>query len=181
MKGESNPGVPEALPRVLRTVAAHVDAESVDRVWIFPPLRKGRKEWGLVALSRYDREVAERAPPGADADTGAEPATGGDTEGEDTSGDDTGDADPDRRRLYTAAYTAERTGRRLSVEPVLTEEGRAPLDRLPRVMRGVVRRSGDDRGEPREVAIGGDTGAFEELVEELEGMVDPEPGSKLDP
>ncbi|HSR43019.1 MAG TPA: hypothetical protein VLL48_12620 [Longimicrobiales bacterium] len=151
---DDSPGVPEALPRVLRSVARRLGPETLDRVWIFPPMRKGRKEWGLVAVSRFDDGPAE-AP--------------------------RNETDRDRRRLYTAAYTAERTGRGLTVEPVLAEEGRAPLDRLPRVMEGVVRRSGDDRGEAREVRLEGDPDRFDALVDELDALAPQEPGSILDP
>lgn len=83
-------------------------------------------------------------------------------------GDDAGQRAPDRRWLYTAAYSAERTGRGLVVTPLLREEGAAPLDRLPRVMEGVVRRSGEAPGDPRECVIGGDATRFEELVSELD-------------
>ncbi|MBT8398501.1 MAG: hypothetical protein HKO65_09500 [Gemmatimonadetes bacterium] len=43
--------VPEALGRLLSLLAKRIDPGSVDRIWIFPPLVKGRKEWGLVAVS----------------------------------------------------------------------------------------------------------------------------------
>ncbi len=43
--------VPEALGRVLEMLARRVAPASIDRIWIFPPLVKGRKEWGLVAAS----------------------------------------------------------------------------------------------------------------------------------
>lgn len=162
MDDESGPGVPEALPRVLRAVAERFGVETLDRVWIFPPMRRGRKEWGLVAVSRYEADVPE--------DGVRETARAPDAED-----------DVRQRRLYTAAYTAERTGGGLTIEPVLSEEGRAPLDRLPRVMEGVVRRSGDGRGEAREVAVDGDPDAFEELVEEFDALAPPEPGSILEP
>jgi hypothetical protein len=119
-----------------------LDVATVDRVWIFPPLVRGRREWGLVAVSCFTRR--------------------------DDSSPTSGSFDEDRRRLYTASYSAERTGTGLVITPVLAEEGVAPLDRLPRVMDGVVRRSGDARGDPREVAIVGDVETFEELVTELE-------------
>lgn len=50
---ESDPGVPEALPRTVRMVADRVGADRIDRLWIFPPLRRGRKEWGLVVASAF--------------------------------------------------------------------------------------------------------------------------------
>jgi hypothetical protein len=124
-------GVPEALPATLRMLAERLGAESLDRVWIFPPRVRGRKEWGLVAASRYHPEAAER------------------------------------RLLFTARYTAERTGQGPVVESSLNEEGEAPPDRFPRVMTGVVRRSGEELGDPREVEIGGDPRRLEDLIEEL--------------
>jgi hypothetical protein len=137
--------VPEALPGTLRAVAKRLSIERVDRVWLFPPLVRGRREWGLVALSCF-------VPP-AEGDASL-PAV-----------------DPDRRLLFTASYSAERTGKGLTLVPVLSEEGAAPLDRLPRVMDGVVRRSREAPGDPREVVIGGDVATFETLVAELEDAI----------
>jgi hypothetical protein len=45
--------VPEALPRVLIRLRDQLGVESVDRLWIFPPSRRGRREQGLVAVSTY--------------------------------------------------------------------------------------------------------------------------------
>lgn len=45
--------VPEALPRILAEARERVGPERMDRLWIFPPLVKGRKEWGLVTLSLF--------------------------------------------------------------------------------------------------------------------------------
>jgi hypothetical protein len=72
------------------------------------------------------------------------------------------------RRLYTAPYSAERTGTSLSVENGIAEEGQAPADRLPRVMQGVVRRSEIDLGEPRMVRISGDPEKLRELLDEFD-------------
>ena len=72
------------------------------------------------------------------------------------------------RRLYTALYSAERTGTSLSVENGIAEEGQAPPDRLPRVMRGVVRRSEIDLGEPRMVEIAGDPARLRALLGEFD-------------
>lgn len=78
------------------------------------------------------------------------------------------------RRLYTAPYVAERTGSALTVEHSIAEEGQAPADRLPRVMRGVVRRSGIDLGEPRTVEIAGDPEKFRALLDEFDsGLLEP--------
>ena len=127
----SETGVPEALSATLRMLAERLGAESLDRVWIFPPRVRGRKEWGLVAASRYHPDASER------------------------------------RLLFTAPYTAERTGQGPVVESSLHEEGEAPPDRFPRVMNGVARRSGEELGEPREVEIGGDPERLQHLIEEL--------------
>ncbi len=43
--------VPEAVGRLLVLLEKRVGANSMDRIWIFPPLVRGRREWGLVAVS----------------------------------------------------------------------------------------------------------------------------------
>lgn len=57
---EEDPGVPEALPRILRHIRDEVGVERIDRLWIFPPLRNGRREKGLVAVSRFLDEGERR-------------------------------------------------------------------------------------------------------------------------
>ena len=139
-EGEGGPGVPEAIPRVLRVLRNRLDAGTVDRIWIFPPLVKGRREWGLV--------VASRMVPGDGSESEA--------------------AEEERRRLYSAPYTAERTGRALHLDVAVAEQGEAPPDRLPRVMDGVVRRSGDELGDPREIRIEGDPARYDALMDEFD-------------
>lgn len=68
------------------------------------------------------------------------------------------------RRLITARYTAQRTGKGLYLDTQLVDEGVAPADRLPRVMRGVVRRAAEPLGSPRQVEVGGGAEAFESLM-----------------
>lgn len=128
----SDPGVPEAIPRVLIRVRELLGVQSIDRMWIFPPVRRGRREQGLVAVSTFVDEVE------------------------------------DRRSMVTVAYVAEHTGKGVTVTPTLTREGEAPPDRFPGVIEGVVRRSGDELGEPREVEIDGVPARFEELLEEFD-------------
>lgn len=130
MTGSSDPGVPEAIPRTLVLLGERVGAEALDRVWIFPPLVRGRKEWGLIAASCF--------------------------------------AEDGRRRLVTARYVAERTGRGLTFEPDLTEEGLAPRDRFPRMIGGVVERAESELGDPREVELAGEPGRFEALMREFD-------------
>jgi hypothetical protein len=137
---DDGPGVPEGIPRTLQGLVDRLGADSLDRLWIFAPRIKGRRESGLVVVSRY----AE-------------------------------DGDPTRRSLFTASYAAERTGKGLTVEWSLSEEGTAPPDRLPPVVEGVLRRSGEGDHEVREVGLGGDEERLEALFEEWErGMLDPE-------
>lgn len=137
---DDGPGVPEAIPRTLQRVVDRLGVETVDRVWVFPPRIKGRRESGLVVVSRF--------------------AADGTTE---------------RRDLFTASYSAERTGKGLTVDWGLSEEGTAPPDRLPPVMEGVVRRAGDDEDQPREVGLGGDADAVQAFLGEWDdALLDPD-------
>ncbi len=43
--------VPEAMARLLALIRDRLGVETLDRVWIFPPLVRGRREWGLAAVS----------------------------------------------------------------------------------------------------------------------------------
>ena len=52
--------VPEAMGRLLGLLQRRVDAHSVDHLWIFPPLVRGRKEWGLVAVSCMNDQPSQR-------------------------------------------------------------------------------------------------------------------------
>ncbi|MFH1765626.1 MAG: hypothetical protein ABIF09_15670 [Gemmatimonadota bacterium] len=52
--------VPEALGRLLALLEKRVSADAMDRVWIFPPLVRGRKEWGLVAVSCLTEDPSQR-------------------------------------------------------------------------------------------------------------------------
>ena len=131
MTDASGPGVPGALADTLRMLGERLGVARIDRLWIFPPLIRGRRESGLVAASLY---------------TGA----------------------AGRRRLLSAAYRAEQTGRSVTVTHDVDEQGEAAPDRLPRVMDGVARRAGGRTGEPREVRVERATEAFEELMSELE-------------
>ena len=122
-----NPGVPEALPRTLIRLRDRLGVVSLDRLWIFPPMRKGRREQGVVAVSAFTEHEG-------------------------------------RRGVVTVAYNAEETGAGVTVDPSFTWEGEAPPDRFPGLMRGVVRRAGEQYGEPREVEIDGSDERFEELL-----------------
>ena len=122
--------MPEALPRTLLTLRERLGAERIDRLWIFPPLVKGRREKGLVVASGF--------------------------------------TDSDVRLLHTVTYQAERTGRALTVDSEIFEEGTSPPDRVARVIDGVVSRSQLQLGAPREVEIDGKATLYQELLEEFE-------------
>ncbi len=146
MKQDQGPGVPEAIPRTVQGLGQRLGPDTLDRVWIFPPMIRGRREWGLVAVSRFGPAAADER------------------------------AEERRRLLFTAPYAAERTGKGLTVEWSLVEQGEALPDRLPRVMDGVVRRAGDELGEAREVEIGGAPEHFEALLDELgRDLLEPAP------
>ena len=132
-KKSADPGVPEALPRTLIRLRDRLGVETIDRLWIFPPVRKGRREQGLVAVSTFQE-------------------------------------DDERRTMVTVAYNAEHTGKGVTVEPSFTQEGSAPADRFPPVMQGVVRRSGEGAGEPREIEIEASAQRFEELMQEYDDV-----------
>ena len=124
-------GVPEALPRALECLRERFGAASLDRLWIFPPLRRGRRERGLIAVSAFQ-------------------------EGQ------------ERRSLVTVTYAADHSGKEgVKVETSFTHEGEAPADRFPGLMKGVVLRGGEERGEPREVVVGGSAEKLDELLEEM--------------
>ena len=130
-RDDEGPGVPEALPRTLDRVGDLLGPGRLDSLWIFPPLVKGRREWGLVVASCFA-------------------------------------SDGERRVLYTARYSSERTGKGLEVDIEINAQGEAPPDRFPRVVDGVVRRSGIELGDPREVCIGGDPPSFQALMDEFD-------------
>jgi len=56
----SDSPVPDAVGRVLLGIRDRVGPEKIDRVWIFPPLIRGRKEWGLVAVSGLTGDPLQR-------------------------------------------------------------------------------------------------------------------------
>lgn len=53
MADSSDPGVPEGLATTLALVRSRLGADSIDRLWIFPPMTRGRRERGLVAISCF--------------------------------------------------------------------------------------------------------------------------------
>lgn len=57
---DSDPGVPEALPRTLIRLRDAIGVKTIDRLWIFPPIRSGRREQGLIAVSTFKGDEERR-------------------------------------------------------------------------------------------------------------------------
>lgn len=60
VRRDADPGVPEALPRTLIRLRDELGVENIDRLWIFPPVRSGRREHGLVAVSTFQGDDERR-------------------------------------------------------------------------------------------------------------------------
>lgn len=58
--GGPEDGVPEALPRTVLRTGRTLGAAAIDRLWLFPPLVQGRREWGLVVAACYRGEPSRR-------------------------------------------------------------------------------------------------------------------------
>lgn len=142
--GRGDPGVPDALLRAVTTLLQQVSPARVERLWIFPPLRRGRREHGLVSAGCLPS--AEEQAPGTDG---------------------TPDPTEKRRLLVTLAYRAEETGKGIQFHSRFQEEGEAPADRLPRVMAGVVRRAEAGPGDPVLVEGAGDPGRLAAALSQL--------------
>lgn len=50
---EQDPGVPGAVARALLRLVSEVPPEKLERIWIFPPMVRGRTESGVVAAGCY--------------------------------------------------------------------------------------------------------------------------------
>lgn len=78
--------------------------------------------------------------------------------------------DEDRRRVFTAHYAAltDRKGQ-LEIEEHVEERGIAPVERIGRLVEGVLQRVEDElaAAPPRAARIAGDPGLWSELVESL--------------
>ena len=75
----------------------------------------------------------------------------------------TADFPDDHRQLLTLQYERERARARAAPTVTLTEQGWAPGDRIPRVIRGVVARL-EEEEDPEEHAVGGRADGWGELL-----------------
>jgi hypothetical protein len=72
-----------------------------------------------------------------------------------------------QRRLLTLRYSAETIQGKLQREEVLSEEGRAPPERIERVIAGVLARTTGAAGEPLTELISGSQERWVQLLERL--------------
>ncbi len=56
----TDPGVPEALPRAVRGAGERLRPNSIDKLWLFPPLVRGRREQGLVVAGCFAGRSSRR-------------------------------------------------------------------------------------------------------------------------
>ncbi len=143
LRAEDDPGVPDALGQALEALLEAAAGRRIETIWLFPPLRKGRREHGLLCAGLGSAEDRRNADPDADAEG------------------------PKRHLLVTLAYRAEETGQGVEFGSRFTEEGEAPPDRLPVVIEGVVRRADAGSGEPRTIRVEGDVARIDEILTEL--------------
>jgi hypothetical protein len=79
--------------------------------------------------------------------------------------------DPGRRRVSTAHFTVARTRKgAATVNVSFDEHASAPVDAVPRIVQGVLRRLGADaEASPREESINGEQERWDALIVELGG------------
>ena len=56
---DDGPGVPEGIPRTLQGLVDRLGADSLDRLWIFAPRIRGRRESGLVVYGFGERKTPQ--------------------------------------------------------------------------------------------------------------------------
>jgi hypothetical protein len=78
------------------------------------------------------------------------------------------DGPPDQRRLLTVAYESTPGPGEPRVSRTVTEQGRAPADRIPRLIDGVRARLHDEPGDPLSEPVHGDPSRWSSLLERLE-------------
>ena len=74
------------------------------------------------------------------------------------------DADAGQRRLLTLRYERERARPRAAPTVTLAEQGSAPADRIPRVIRGVLARLEEGDEDPDEHSVAGERGRWEAVL-----------------
>lgn len=85
-------------------------------------------------------------------------------------------ADSDARELLTLRYDAQPAGKDLRLTDELTSQGRAPRDRIPRLIDGVLARLQDEREDPVQEEIAGSADRWTDLLTRI-GAVTVDPSS----
>lgn len=140
------------LIRRLRQLEAFVPPEEMGDLWIFPPLDDPHEAQEFVLFTRMagedERAVYSARHQGARPDDGAPPpGDGGEARNGHPPSEETGNGGP---------------------EQAVIEHGRAPAERIPGLVRDLLRRLGDDRA-PAHVAIQGSRRRWDELVTRAAG------------
>ncbi|MDQ6887579.1 MAG: hypothetical protein M3068_09830 [Gemmatimonadota bacterium] len=149
----------EGRERFLRAIAEQIPLERIEEIHLFQPNRQGGRETGVAVIAaRQERPLpvtpaahAGDAPPPADdswLDTDA-PMVGKDANELAERARARGPA-PDRLTIFTAHYRLTFKGMdRGKWEVDVNAEAEAPLATVDEVVRGVVRRAGDEAAAER--------------------------------
>jgi hypothetical protein len=159
----SDPLLSEALQLLLRELTTRFPPEIVDGIWVFAPREIAGRESGLVVLTLTEVPAASVTKGAAESTiAGAAPST---TEPEAPRMTEPAAASKDdRRQLVTWRYEATRERGKLRRVDTITEQGRAPRDRIPRLIEGVLARLGEAAETPLVHAIAGDPGRWGEFL-----------------
>ncbi len=139
------------LIRRLRQLEAFVPPEEMGELWIFPPLDEPHEAREFVLFTRMagedERAVYSARHRGAGPDGAPAPGDGGEARNGHPPSEGAGNGAP---------------------EQAVIEHGRAPAERMPGLVRDLLRRLGDDRA-PTHVAIQGSRRRWDELVTRAAG------------
>lgn len=89
---------------------------------------------------------------------------------------DGADPDTDARELLTLRYDALPAGKEIELSEELTPQGRAPRDRIPRLIDGVLARLQDEREDPVLEEIAGSADRWTDLLTRI-GVLPVDPSS----
>jgi hypothetical protein len=139
------------LTRRLRQLEAFVPPEEMGELWIFPPLDEPHEAREFVLFTRMagddERAVYSARHRGAGTDGVPEPEARGEAQNGHPPPEGSGGDAP---------------------EQAVIEHGRAPAERIPGLVRDLLRRLGDDRA-PAHVDIQGSRRRWDELVTRAAG------------
>jgi hypothetical protein len=56
----AGPGIGPGWTRVAEAVAAQVQVDQIDGIWLFPPVRREEREWGVAVISCTTEDLRSR-------------------------------------------------------------------------------------------------------------------------